>query len=405
MSADPLITSAAALLGQHQDFEIISQREDFLTFVHLRRGEAVGLSAMQLERGWLTLLAPAISYAQGLDADMIGQIFAMSWTLGPLRFVLADDGLYLRADLPAPQGDLDPTRLLRLAAHLGGAVHRLLDHQPAWMAFEDRTPLSLPQLQALLTQAQIEHEFLPKRDLIRLIHDEDNLFNPTALELDAARGVVRLIYGLSAVEQPAPAMLSPTAAANLLRANDQLQLARLAYSPEQGGIMLLQELPTSWIDASTLRAAFARLRLDILRLERTFSGLTAALEPIFERLLTQQRAAQLDDALIAQTLRLIAQGQPMPHVMEAHDDLLDATLELADVMFRLLPKQQPRALAILPLQLDLVEQGAAPLHDLLTFVRDYASAPPMLDEEHDADDLDADRSDEDAEITTHEPQA
>lgn len=363
-------------LQAHPSFDIAQREDHYLSFVHTRGGEGVAMSLLQLEEGWLSILAPAIGYAQGLDAEMIGQVFAQSWVTGPLRFVLGEDGLYMRTDLPLIDDDLSQARFLELALHMGQALHNLLDHRPEWARFHDSTALSAEQLTKALDQAQIEHEYLPKRDLYRLIHDEQNLFNPTALEHDTSRGLVRIIYGLSPTESPELEALPPTAAANMLRANDQLQLFRLVYSQEQGGIMLLAELPFSWIDANTLSAAWARLRLDILRLERSFSGLHAALGPIFKRLLELRTQAQVDDALIATTLRSIAQGQEIPPKIEAHDDLADAIVELADVIFRLLPKQQPRAMIVLPMQIDLVERQQATLESLLNFISDYALAAP-----------------------------
>lgn len=371
-----IFDACAAILQTQPDVQLAQRDDHFINTLHVRNQEGVAITITQLEDGWLSLLAPTIGYTQGLDADMIGQVFEQSWTYGPLRFVLAKDGLFLRADLPLTSEEVIPQkRFLALYKHLGLAVHKLLDHDPLWMAHQDSTPLDAAALNKLLQHAQIEHEYLDKRDLFRLVHEESNIFNPTALELDDDRGLARIIYGLSPVDDPEATRLSPTAAANLLRANDQLQLFKLAYSHEQGGIMLVAELPYSWLDVPTILAVWTRLRLDIMRLESTFGGLNAAIPPIFERLQGHQAEAQLSDATIATALRLIAQGKPLPKQLEAHDDLLDSILELADILFRLLPKQQPDIMLFMPIQVDLVEKGQAPLSSLLLLANRYAVAP------------------------------
>ncbi len=351
-----------------EDATMLHHAPEHFAFALQRTGGSLQLSCVALEQGWITFLAQAVRYEDGLDAKLMLGLFEASWAFSVARFVLADEGLYLRADLPTGDALLSCEAVMQRVDQLAGAVDRLIAGHEDWLTLQDdaHTP---PDLVARLEA--LGARWRDDAAVWLLDHPSAQVDSPVVVQPNGCG--LRLLYGVDRLDAEPPPHLVGT----LLRLNDTTLQSRFLLSNDGAIVMALDIGPSEL--AYAMEHLIARFCHDV---DASLTLLTqqhdpgSALTALFDHIETGLNRAGLDDAVLASALSALIQGDALPQEVEVDDALADTIVELGEFMFRVLPQTHPQALALLPMQLDLMARGAQTHEGLRDLLIALSGAPP-----------------------------
>lgn len=357
-------------LQPEEDLLVADTGQGFVNVAVMRQEEAVGVIAALMAPGWLTVMAPAIGYQSGLNADMIGQLFTQSMSMGPLRFFLATDGAHLRLDVPLALGEdawLDAIR------RLGRALHGLYDHDAGWMMPPrvDRVPLNtitewLAQLDDVNVESIGENQW-------RLVDQLGAQSMPVALEVDETLGQLRLMCG---VIQLSEEQFEPSHSATFMKMNDKIFAGKLVGVPEHGALMYVMDVPSAWLTTASLNAYWSQILNDQMILRSLFSDVPTRFEQALETMLTQAESVGVAESVLASQFMRLARGESLDEEVDRHEALGDAVLDVAEYLFRVIPHVLPQMMSVMPMHLETVAQGQASMRALPEVLRTYWPQAP-----------------------------
>lgn len=327
------------------------------------------LGLLEIEPGWLSMVAELVPWSEDPDVDVMLGLFSQSWEMGVFRPLVTSSGLMIRADVLAGE-HLDDEAITGTLGDAAEILRHLSRDMTQWPEIVLRAPTP-GNLRAWMERAPFQARYVGEHRVWRVprtVNPEDD--RPVVVSFTKDEHALSLIYGLEAtLDEDLEFLMS------LMELNDQFVGAKLVWSEERA-LMLMLEIPRARLTEFGFLAWVARFDQDI-EVARAYvsdrtGDLLGRLQELRALLVAYQRSHEITDEALGRRLRRLWQDLEVEPIA-GDAELLDVSLrQVLDIMFGVIVPARPRAEALFPMQLELMERGASDIGELLDLMLEYA---------------------------------
>lgn len=340
--------------------------------VQVQEGQqVVSLAVFDRGEGWLSMVSLVVdAQTDGpLEDELLRNSLMMSEETGICRFLIADEGLWLRTDcLPHP--DIIRYHL----QHLSQAQAALLRGEVAAafsLAMPDG-PAPREAVAALVAGLPYSTAWVEALSGWRIDESDENSSRPMIARWAPGQGAIRLYLGLHQIDTAAP---HPGLVRSLLLLNDRTQLGRCTLM-EELGLILVAMIPLVGLDGEGLAAAITQLWADAATVHESLSpaeGDVGGQIRLMRRWLEMRQAEEgFSEAQLAGAILASARGNPVDEPFSADPMLRRVVAEAGHVLLAELPRRNPAAVLLLMMGLELAQSGSRSMEEVWDLALSYA---------------------------------